>query len=56
MKDSALLSFVVAALLAAAVIADAQQAGKVYWIGYLAPNSVNNSFRQRLQELGYITH
>ncbi len=32
----------------------AQQTDKVYRIGYLAPRSVHNGFRQRLRELGYI--
>ncbi len=33
---------------------EAQEAGKVYRIGYLAPRSVHEGFRQRLRELGYI--
>ncbi|MEE8606379.1 MAG: ABC transporter substrate-binding protein [Nitrospiraceae bacterium] len=32
----------------------AQQAGKVYRIGYLAPNRINPAFPQGLKELGYI--
>jgi putative tryptophan/tyrosine transport system substrate-binding protein len=35
-------------------LTQAQQAGKVYRIGYLAPRSVHEGFRQRLRELGYI--
>ncbi len=42
------------ALLAAPTIAYAQQAGKVYRIGYLAPNRINPAFPQGLRELGYI--
>ena len=34
--------------------AQAQQAGKVYRIGYLAPRSVSINFREGLRELGYI--
>ncbi len=41
-------------LLAAPLLTEAQQAEKVYRIGYLAPNSVNKYFRQRLREFGYI--
>ena len=41
-------------LLAGPVPAEAQQAGKVYRIGYLTRTSVNEVFRQRLRELGYI--
>jgi putative tryptophan/tyrosine transport system substrate-binding protein len=35
-------------------VAGAQQPGKVYHIGYLGTGSINESFRQRLRELGYI--
>ncbi len=41
------------ALLAAPTIAYAQQAGKVYRIGYLG-NKISSAFRQELRELGYI--
>ena len=41
-------------LFALSVPVQAQQAKKVYRIGYLAPRSVHKSFRQRLRELGYI--
>jgi ABC-type uncharacterized transport system substrate-binding protein len=34
--------------------AQAQQQDRVYRIGYLAPSSVDESFRLRLQELGYV--
>jgi putative ABC transport system substrate-binding protein len=43
-----------AMLLALCSSAEAQQPGKVYRIGYLAPGSIDESFRQRLRELGYI--
>jgi hypothetical protein len=33
--------------------AQAQQPGKVYRIGYLAPGPVDEAFRQGLRELGY---
>ncbi|MCZ6622804.1 MAG: ABC transporter substrate binding protein [Deltaproteobacteria bacterium] len=39
---------------ALSVPAQAQQTNKVYRIGYLAPRSVHEGFRQRLRELGYI--
>ena len=42
------------ALLVAPPIATAQQSGKVYRIGYLAPNRINPAFPQGLKELGYI--
>ena len=42
------------AILASAQPAMAQQAGKVYRIGYLANYRVNPVFRQRLSELGYV--
>jgi hypothetical protein len=50
----------VAALLAVAVIAEAQQPTKVPWIGYLTTASLSafttrtQAFRQGLRELGYI--
>ena len=34
--------------------AAAQQAGKVYRIGYIGPDRVNPAFRQGLSELGYV--
>ena len=34
--------------------AHAQQAGKVYRIGYIGPDRVNPAFRQGLNELGYV--
>jgi len=49
-----IISTLVLGLLFAPLPVEAQQAGKVYRIGYLAPNSVNKDFRQRLRELGYI--
>jgi putative tryptophan/tyrosine transport system substrate-binding protein len=48
------LSTVGVLLLVLCVPAHAQQLGKVYRIGYLAPGSVDESFRQGLRELGYI--
>ena len=53
------LSLVVAvSILAAPPAADAQQAGKVYRIGYLSSGSSTSTtietFRQRLRELGYV--
>ncbi len=43
------------AILAAHHAADAQQAGKVYRIGYLAPGAgVLRGVRQSLRELGYV--
>ncbi|MFQ5853613.1 MAG: ABC transporter substrate-binding protein, partial [Candidatus Binatia bacterium] len=60
---SALLSalcFFGAMLLALSVPVQAQQAGKVYRIGYLAPNSASppyprvKAFREGLRELGYV--
>ena len=47
-------------LFAGPLAADAQEAGKVYRIGYLAPNSVSppyprvTAFRDGLRELGYV--
>jgi hypothetical protein len=46
-------------ILVAPLVADAQPAGKVYWIGRLAPGSPEGFpfleiFRQALHELGYI--
>ena len=45
-------------LVLAPLAAVAQQAGKVYWIGYLTPfpidDSLAQSFRQGLRELGYV--
>ena len=47
-------------LLVAPLAAEAQQAGKVYRIGYLGTSSLSleqhlvEAFRQRLRELGYI--
>ncbi len=35
-------------------MAAAQQAGKVWRIGYLAPNRIDPAFPQRLRELGYV--
>ena len=49
-----LISTLALGLFAGPLPAKAQQPGKVYRIGYLAPNSVNKWFRQRLRELGYI--
>ena len=37
----------------AALAAEAQQAGKMYRIGYMSPN-INPAFRQGLSELGYV--
>ncbi len=42
------------AISGAAFPAPAQQAGKVYRIGYLTASNINSSFRQGLRELGYI--
>ena len=41
-------------LLSPSIPAQAQQASKIYRIGYLAPGTVHESFRQGLRELGYI--
>ncbi len=48
-------AFLVTALviLASAFHASAQQAGKVYRIGYIGPN-INPAFRQGLAALGYV--
>ncbi len=58
MKRTVLLLsvFLLATLISGWVnLAEAQQAGKVYRVGYLAPRStVPEEFRQRLRELGYI--
>jgi putative ABC transport system substrate-binding protein len=54
LRTIGLISTLVLGLLAGPLPAEAQQAGKVYRIGYLAPNSVNKYFRQRLREFGYI--
>jgi len=61
MKKAAVPSTLIAAImLAVAVIADAQQAGKIFRIGYLEPGtaSVNTvlleGFRQELNKLGWI--
>src|SRR6266540_3570208 len=61
MKKAALLSIlVVALLLAVAVIADAQQAGKIFRIGYLDNSTASGiavlleAFRQELGKLGWI--
>jgi putative ABC transport system substrate-binding protein len=56
-----LIVTLVLGLLAAPLLADAQQAGKVYRIGFLAfghppsgPSPCLEAFRQRLRELGYV--
>ena len=41
-------------LFSPSISAQAQQPGKAYRIGYLAAGPINESFRQRLRELGYI--
>ena len=48
------ISVLALGLLAGPLPGEAQQAGKVYRIGYLGKRSVNTGFRQRLRELGYI--
>ncbi len=42
------------AILASTTSAPAQQAGKIYRIGYMGPDSVNPAFSQALSELGYV--
>jgi len=57
MKRTVLLfsiSVLAVVILAFVQLAEAQQAGKVYRIGYLTRIRVNEAFRQRLRELGYI--
>jgi len=61
MKKAAVLSILIAAmLLAVAVIAEAQQPGKIFRIGFLDPSTASGSavlvdaFRQELIKLGWI--
>jgi|SRR5215471_17406325 len=61
LRKTALASILFAgALLAVAVMAEAQQAKKVHRIGYLSSNSLSadssrvDAFRQELRDLGYI--
>ncbi len=60
LRTIALISTLVLGLLAAPLPAKAQQAGKVYRIGYLAPVSASpfyprtKAFREGLRELGYV--
>jgi len=58
MDRRAFLSALSGSFLAAPLAAEAQQAGKVYRIGYLTPfpidSSLTQSFRQGLRELGYV--
>jgi putative ABC transport system substrate-binding protein len=60
MKKAALLILVSVILLAIAATAEAQQAGKIFRIGYLDPSTVSGSaalletFRQELSKLGWI--
>jgi|SRR5215472_4270287 len=51
---SSLLLAVGALLLALCVSVEAQQAKKIFRIGYLAPVSLDNEFLQGLRDLGYI--
>lgn len=53
-RKGAGLFAIVVALTACGAVAEAQQPGKVYRIGYLAPGPVDEAFRQGLRELGYI--
>ncbi len=45
---------IVACLLFAPLAVEAQQAGKMYRIGYMGPFHVDPAFRQGLSELGYV--
>ncbi len=54
LRTIGLIGTLVLGLLAAPLPAEAQQAGKVYRIGWLARSRVHEGFRQRLRELGYI--
>jgi len=58
MDRRAFITMVGGSMLAAPLVSKAQQAGKVYRIGYLTPFPVDGliarSFRQGLRELGYV--
>ena len=56
MKKAAATILVGVVLLALGVIANAQQTGKIPWIGYLADSgsSPNQAFLQALRDLGYV--
>ncbi len=54
LRTIALISTLVLGLLVAALSAEAQQAGKVYRIGYVGGGRPYDVFRQRLRELGYV--
>ena len=60
LRTIGLISILAFGLLAASLPAEAQQAGKVYRIGYLAPVSASpfsprtKAFREGLRELGYV--
>ncbi len=51
---SILFWLLITVLLTPGAGAEAQQAGKMYRIGYLRVGPVDEAFRQRLSELGYI--
>ena len=60
MDRRAFLADVTSALVAAPLVAEAQQAGKMYRIGVLEQGAsgrggpVHEAFRQQLRELGYV--
>jgi len=54
MKKAAVVCFAVVLMLSGFHLAQAQETGKTYKIGYLGPSSVNTDFLQRLRELGYV--
>ena len=54
LKTIGLISTLALGLLATPLPAEAQQAGKVYRIGYLTPTNIFSAFRQGLRELGYV--
>ncbi len=54
LRTIGLIGILAVGLLAGPLPVEGQQAGKVYRIGYLSRTAVNEGFRQRLRELGYI--
>jgi len=54
MKTKYFVWILAAVLLSAPAFTGAQDPKKIYRIGHLSPNPINNIFRQRLRELGYI--
>src|SRR5262245_28378015 len=56
MNTKLIIYLVTAALLSTAPIADAQQPGKIHWIGYLTGSglSPNQAFVQGMRDLGYV--